>query len=431
MISRRTFFGAIAYPAAAWSASCAATLAPDAHERIGELAHDEVAPHDVAANEDFWLHAQQAFAVDRSIVNLNNGGVCPSPAAVQAAQFRYLTHANTAPAYVMWRLQQQQKESVRAHLARSFGAGAEEIAITRNTSESLQICQQGLDLARGDEIVTTTQDYPRMITTWKQRERRDGVKLVQIEIPVPCADDGEIVRRFEAAITPRTRVVHMSHVVNLTGQILPVKPVVEMARARGIPVVVDGAHSFAHLDFRHADLDCDYFGTSLHKWLFAPIGTGMLYVRRDKIRALWPLMAANESQDDDVRKFEEIGTHPVGNFLAIADALTFHEGLGPARKLARLLYLRDRWAQRVAAVDRVRLHTDLAPGRSTGVANVEIDGLDAVKLADHLWTKHQIFVVAIQHAQFQGIRISPAVYTTVEEIDRFADALTVVAQRGI
>jgi selenocysteine lyase/cysteine desulfurase len=431
MLTRRRFLGSIGVPAAAWSFGCAAPLADDAHERAHELASHPGDPKDLARDEDFWSHAQQAFTVDRSMVNLNNGGVCPSPAGVQAAVKRYLDHANQAPAYVLWRLQAPHKETVRVHLARHFGASPEEIAITRNASESLQICQQGFDLERGDEVLTTNQDYPRMITTWKQRERRDGIVLKQFSIPVPCEDPREIVRLFEERITPRTRMLHMSHVVNLTGQVMPVREVVAMARTRGIPVIVDGAHAFAHLVYRQADLDCDYYGTSLHKWLFAPFGTGMLYVRRERIEKLWPLMAATEVQDKDIRKFEEIGTHPLANFLAIADALTFHEGLGPDRKLARLLYLRDRWAERAVTLPSTRLHTSLKPGLATGVANVEIEGVDSVKLAEHLWTKHHIFVVAIQHADFQGIRVSPAVYTTLEEIDRFADALESVARDGL
>jgi selenocysteine lyase/cysteine desulfurase len=270
-----------------------------------------------------------------------------------------------------------------------------------------------------------------MITTWKQRERRNGIVLKQVPIPVPCEDPLEIVRRFEAGITAKTRVIHMCHVINLTGQILPVRLVVQMARAKGIPVIVDGAHSFAHLDFKHADLDCDYYGTSLHKFLFAPHGTGMLFVRKSKIPELWPLMPAPPEMDADIRKFEEIGTHPAANFLAIADALIFHAGIGPARKEARLLYLRDRWAKRLAGQDRFRLHTSLKPGFATGVANVEIDGIDAGKLSDHLWEKDRIFTVAIKHENFQGIRVSPAVYTTLAEVDRFGDAMERVAKNGL
>jgi selenocysteine lyase/cysteine desulfurase len=437
MIHRRQFLGSIVVPAAAWSLAGAAALRANALERIAELGKTPGDPRDLAQDEAFWFQVQEAFTADRSMVNLNNGGVCPAPASVQAAMKRYLDHANTSPAYVLWRLQEPQKETVRKGLAALFGCDTEEIAITRNASESLENAQQGFDLQPGDEILTTNQDYPRMLTAWKQRERREKIVLKQFSIPVPCEDPGEIVRLFEEHITEKTRLILMCHVINLTGQVMPVKAVVAMARKRGIPVIVDGAHSFAHLDFKQADLDCDYFGTSLHKFLFAPHGTGLLYVRKEKIPALWPLMAAPESMDADIRKFEEIGTHPAANTLAIADALTFHAGIGPARKQERMLYLRDRWAKRLESQPRFRLHTSLKPGFATGVANVEIEGIDAPQLADHLWEKEKIFTVAIVFKnpdgvqEFQGLRVSPAVYTRLEEIDRFSAAMERVAKNGL
>ena len=436
MVSRRHFLGAIVLPAACRSVA-GPSLRSDANERVAELARHEGAPAEVAEDEDYWFQVQEAFTADRSMVNLNNGGVCPSPAPVQAAMKRYLDHANTAPAYVLWQLQEPQKETVRSGLAKLFGCDREEIAITRNASESLENVQLGLELERGDEVLTTNQDYPRMLATWKQRVRRDGIVLRQFSIPTPCEDPSAIVRLFEQHLTARTRVIHMCHVINLTGQVLPVKAVVHMARAKGIPVIVDGAHSFGHIAFSHADLDCDYFGSSLHKFLFAPHGTGMLYVRRSKIPGLWPLMAAYESQDADIRKFEEIGTHPAANTLAIADALTFHMAIGPERKAARQLYLRDRWAKRLAGQPRFRLHTSLAPGLATGVATVEIEGIEAGKLQAHLWEKERIFTTAIvfknheEKLEFQGLRISPVVYNTLAEIDRFSEAMERVARDGL
>ncbi len=270
-----------------------------------------------------------------------------------------------------------------------------------------------------------------MINTFLQREDREGIKLVRFSIPVPCEDSAEIVRRFEQQITPRTRLILMCHIINLTGQILPVKDVVRMARRRGIPVIVDGAHSFAHWPFVQEDLDCDYYASSLHKWLFAPHGTGLLYVRKDKIDKLWPLMAAPEELSGDIRKFEEIGTHPAANYLAIGEALTFHEGLGAARKAARLRFLRDYWADRLLEHDRVRLHTSRKPEFSCGIATVEIDGIDSGELNSHLWKEHRILAVAIQHAEFQGIRVSPSVYTTREELDRLCDAFEHVIREGL
>jgi selenocysteine lyase/cysteine desulfurase len=344
---------------------------------------------------------------------------------------RHLDYSNEAPVYTMWQILEPQKEGVRQRLARAFGCSAEEIALTRNASEGLQISQFGFDLDAGDEVLTTNQDYGRMITTFKQRERRDGIRMVQFSIPTPSEDPDEIVRLFEQHITPRTRLILMCHIINITGQILPVKGVVAMARARGIPVIVDGAHAFAHFQFTHADLDCDYYASSLHKWLLAPIGTGMLYVRKDKIRDLWPLQAAAETQDDDIRKFEEIGTHPAANGLAIAEALTFHQGIGAERKEARLRYLTHYWAERLLQHDRIRLHTSLDPRFSCAIGNVEIVGVDPSALATHLWDKYRIIVVPIKHAEFQGLRVTPNVYTTLEELDRFADAMENVVRNGL
>jgi len=434
MTTRRFFLGAMSAP-----------LVGLAHRpALGSSAHGSVidfllqSPHDldpaaVARDDDFWSEVGRAFTIDRSVVNLNNGGVSPSPGMVQEAMKQHLDFANSQPPPVaLWRIQEPQKETVRERLARQWGVDSEEIAITRNSSESLQICQLGIDLARGDEILTTNQDYPRMLTTFRQRERREGVVLRTFSLPVPCEDDVEVVRLFEENITPRTKVILMCHMINLTGQILPVKQVVAMARAKGIPVIVDGAHALAHFDFKLSDLDCDYYGVSLHKWLFAPHGTGLLYVRREKIRDLWPLMAAEAELDDDIRKFEEIGTHPAANFLAIAEALTFHQAIGGARKEARLRYLRDYWATRLLEFsDRVLLHTSLRPGFSCGIANVSIEGLDPVALSDWLWEKKKILTTAIEHDEFSGLRVSPSVYSTLEELDRFCDAIEWVIGNGL
>lgn len=438
-LNRREFLGAITVPAAI--AAGAPLLARPAEARVrpgllDELAMAQGSPEELATNEDFWAAVQQGFTPDRSLVNLNNGGVSPSPRVVQEAHKRHLDLANTTTAHVLWKVQEPQREPVRERVARQWGVDPEEIAFTRNSSESLQICQQGFDLERGDEVLTTTQDYPRMLTTFRQRERRDGIRLVQIKLPIPCEDDAEIVRRFEAAITPRTRLILMSHMINITGQILPVKRVVEMARGHngGIPVIVDGAHALAHFEFKISDLGCDYYGVSLHKWLHAPHGTGLLYVRREKIKGLWPLMAAEAKQDEDIRKFEEIGTHPAAPYLAIGDALTFHQAVGGARKEARLRYLRDRWVTRLNSQgkkDRLKLHTSLDPRFSCGIGTVQVLGVDSKELMEHLWDKHRILVVAITHDEFEGIRVTPSVYTTLEEVDRFCEAVERVIEKGL
>ncbi len=434
MTTRRDFLGAIALPAAAgFVGSAPAALRPGAAAAMAALAHTPGAPDDVARDEDFWFEVSRAFTLDRSLVNLNNGGVSPSPAFVQDAMKRHLDYSNSAPPSVaLWQTLEPQKEGVRQRMARHWDVDPEEIAFTRNASESLQICQFGLDLRRGDEVLTTDQDYPRMVNTFRQRERREGIVLRQFSIPVPCEDDDEIVRRFERNVTARTRLILMCHMINLTGQILPVRRVVAMARARGIPVIVDGAHSLAHFAFTLSELDCDYYGTSLHKWLFAPHGTGLLYVRRGMIPTLWPLMAAAETQVSDIRKFEEIGTHPAANTLAVAEALSFHQSLGDERKAARLRFLRDTWASRLLAFsDRVRLHTSLEPAFACGIATVEIEGLDSGRLGQWLRSEHRIVTTTIKHEQFEGIRVSPSVYTTMEELDRFAAAMEQAMRDGV
>jgi selenocysteine lyase/cysteine desulfurase len=425
-MDRRDFLGAIGA-----SAVGSAVLTGRGVAIADELARHPGSANGLAADEGFWFEVQQAFTVDRSLINLNNGGVSPAPAVVQAAMKRHLDYSNTAPTYAMWRILEPQREGVRQRLARQFGCDAEEIALTRNSSESLQICQFGFDLQPGDEVLTTNQDYPRMIDTFLQRERREGIKLVRFSIPVPCEEPAEIVRRFEERITSKTKLILVCHIINLTGQILPIKDIVGMARKRGITVIVDGAHSFAHWPFEQADLDCDYYATSLHKWLFAPHGTGLLYVKRDKIEKLWPLMAASEKLDADIRKFEEIGTHPAAHYLAIGEALTFHEGIGPERKAARLRFLRDYWAERLLRHDRVRLHTSLKPEFACGLATVQIDGIDSGDLNAFLWKEHRIITTPIKHDEFEGIRVSPSVYTTLEELDRFCDAVETVMRDGL
>lgn len=424
---RRTFLGSIHVPIVAGLCARAAL----AHHAIPLV---RGTPDDVARDEDFWRHVQASFTVDRSVINLNNGGVSPSPALVQEAMKRHLDFSNsTPPPVALWRILEPRKESVREALARLAGVLPDEIAITRNASESLQICQLGFDLREGDEVLTSTQDYPRMLTTFRQRERRDGIKLVTVKLPIPCEDPAAAVRAFEQAISPRTRLMLVSHVINITGQILPVRDIVAMARAKGVPVIVDGAHAFAHVDQPISDLDCDYYGVSLHKWLFAPHGTGLLFVRRDRIKGLWPLMAADEKQDDDIRKFEEIGTHPAANFLAIAEAVQFHRALGGDRKQARLRHLRDSWAKPLLDLPggRVKLHTSLNPQFSCGIGTVQIDAVDSVALSDHLWNTHRILTTAIKHDEFEGVRVTPSVYTAPEEIAKFVDVMSRVVRDGL
>jgi selenocysteine lyase/cysteine desulfurase len=332
----------------------------------------------------------------------------------------------------MARLLEPRLESVREGIAREFGCDREEMAITRNASESNETMIFGLDLKRGDEVIVTTQNYGRMVTTWKQRVRREGIVLKEIKLDTPPGSDDEVVRAFEAAITPATRVIEVMHVSFMTGYIAPVRKIVDMARRRGVEVFVDGAHAFAHFPFTRDELGCDYYGTSLHKWCMAPIGTGMLYVRREKIRGLWPLMAANESQTDNIRKYEEIGTHPAANHNAIAVSLAFHRSIGADKKIARLRFLRDRWAKRLMAEsDRVRLLTALGPDRNGAIATFRVEGMDMPRLVTWLWTNHRIAVAGQGHPEIQGIRVTPNVYTSLDEVDRFTEKVLVAIKQGM
>jgi len=317
-------------------------------------------------------------------------------------------------------------EDVRKSLARIWNADPECIAITRNASESLQIAQFGLELQPGDEVLTTSQDYPRMISTWQQRERRDKIVLKQLDFAVPVRDPADLVRLFEQAITPRTRVIHASQVVFMTGQIFPIRDICALARARGIISIVDGAHAFAHVPFKFSDIDCDFYGASLHKWLSAPIGTGMLYVRKNRIEKHWALMAAPESMDKNIRKFEEIGTHPAAIHNATLRALEFHEQIGAERKFARLRYLKQRWAERLSQIPGARMLVGPEPNQSGAFGTIHFETMDPGKLSDALLSKYSILVTPISAPSLDGIRVSPNVYTSTGEIDRFCNAVAAI-----
>jgi selenocysteine lyase/cysteine desulfurase len=425
---RRSFLAALS------GVPLAPAFAADAMRRLERAAvvAGSRPPAEVASDEDYWAEIQRAFDADRTLINLNNGGVSPCPTHVLQQMIRDLQFSNELPVEHMWRVLEPRLESVRRELAVEFGCDPEEMAITRNASEAQENMIFGLDLARGDEVVVANQNYPRMLTAWRQRVRRDGIVLKEVSFPVPPPSVSAVVDRFAEAITPRTRVVEVTHITNLTGQILPVRELVDLCRPKGIAVFVDGAHAFAHFPFTRDELGCDYYGTSLHKWLFAPIGTGFLYVRREKIPGLWPLMAAPPEMDANIRKYEEIGTHPAANHNAIAAAIAFHRGIGGERKVARLRWLRNRWAKRLqAASDRVKVLTPLDTPDAAGIALFHVDGLEGTKLGAWLMAEHRIVTTPIVHPEFEGIRVTPSVYTTPDEVDRFAEKVEVALRKGI
>lgn len=416
------------------SASTVATIfAPGAVAQAQSAGQNFVGrPADaVARDEDYWMSIRHAFTVDRNMINLNNGGVSPSPKIVSDTEKRYLDVANLTPSYYMWRILDPGIETVRRRLARMFGCDPEEIAITRNASESLEIIQLGLDLQPGDEVLTTNQDYPRMITTWKQRERRDGIVLREIPFKVPPPSMDYLAKRIEENITLKTKVIQICHITNRTGQIFPVKQICHMARARGIEAIVDGAHAFGQFPFKHSDLDCDYYGTSLHKWVLAPIGTGMLYVRKSKIAKVWPMMAAPASMTENIRKFEEIGTHPASQRNSITEALNFHDSIGAERKAERFRYLRKRWSNQLRELPGVSILNSEDPEQSCAIGFLSVQGIPASALAEYLWEKKRIWTVAVDTpGEYNGLRITPNVYTTLEEIDTFTEVMEQIIKSG-
>ncbi len=378
---------------------------------------------EVAADEDFWAEVRNEFTVDRTVVNFNNGYASPAPRSVQEAMRRYLDYTNMGPYHTMVQQLDKRIESARRMLAEVAGCDAEEIAITRNSSESLEIAQLGISLKPGDEVLTTNQDYPRMLTTYAQRARRDGIRLNAISFPVPVESMDDLYRRFEQAVTPQTKLIHFCHITNRTGQIFPVRLICDMAHARNIPVIVDGAHAFNQFPFKISDLDCDYYGVSLHKWTFAPIGTGFLYVRKSRIKETWALMASVQGNDDNIRKFEEIGTHPAANYDAICEAIAFNQNIGIERKAARLRYLTARWANRLGEHRKVKILHNPAPGMSAGIGMFGLVGADPAKLVATLQNQYGIYTALIPHEEYVGIRVTPSVYTNLEEVDYFASAV--------
>jgi selenocysteine lyase/cysteine desulfurase len=427
-LNRRALLGSLG------GAAALAAFRSDAIARIADATKAAAGktPAALAGDEAFWFEIARAFEVDRTLINLNNGGCSPAPAHVLEQMIQDLRFSNEIPVYHMWTVLEPRIESCRRELAADFGCDPEEMAITRNASESLETLIFGIDLKAGDEVIQTTQNYPRMITSWEQRARRDGIVVKQISFPVPPPSAAFVVERFREAITPRTRVIEVTHITNLTGQILPVRDIVRMGREKGIEVFVDGAHAFAQFPFKRDDLECDYYATSLHKWLFAPIGTGFLYVRKNKQKKIWPLMAAPPVMDENIRKYEEIGTHPAANHNAIAVAIAFSRGIGAERKAARLRFLRDRWAIRLAAADpRVKILTPLNDTESCGIALIHVDGIDTEKLQAYLWDKHRIMTTPIIHKEFNGLRVTPNVYTTLNELDTFSGRMEQILKTGL
>lgn len=390
----------------------------DSLERI-----QQVSPSDSVTDETFWYQIKQAYTVNPNILNLNNGGVSPQPKVVQEAVERYNRLSNETPSYYMWRTLDEGREPLRRKLAELAGCSPEEIAINRNSSEALETVIFGLRLQAGDEVVLTKQDYPNMINAWKQREKRDGIVLKWISLDVPTEDKNYLVQAFKKAFTSKTRVVHITQMINWNGQILPVRDIAQEAHKIGAEVLVDGAHTFAHYQYAISELDCDYYGTSLHKWLCAPFGSGMLYVKKDKIKNLYPLLAAPDPESSDIRKFENLGTRSFAIEQGIGVAIDFHHLIGSERKELRLHYLKNYWAERVLDLTNVHVRTPLAKDWSGAIGLLAIDGKKPGDLSSFLHNTYKIHSVSIEWENIQGVRLTPNVYTTTRDLDVLIKAI--------
>jgi selenocysteine lyase/cysteine desulfurase len=386
-------------------------------------------PEALASDEDYWSYIQQAYTVNPNIINLNNGGVSPAPITVQQALQRYNQLANEGPSYYMWRILDQGREPLRAKLAELAGCDPDEVAINRNATEALNTVIYGLRLQKGDEVIGTKQDYPNMIQAWKQRALREGIVYKQISFDFPIEDNDAIVAAFERAITPATKVLHITHVINWVGQIMPVQQLTAMAKRRGIQTIVDGAHSFGLLDFKIPDLGCDFFGTSLHKFLSAPVGSGLLWVKKERIASLWPMMCNDKPESDDIRKFETLGTRSFPIEQAIGEAINFHNAIGPSRKQARMHYLKNYWASAVQKIPGVQIHTSLNPAFSCAIAGVSVAGKTIAQLDSELFNTYKIHTVGIVWENISCVRITPHVYTKTKDLDKLISAITTIASK--
>lgn len=379
-------------------------------------------------NEDFWGWVRQSYTVSANLINLNNGGVSPQPKIVQEAHIRNYEFSNEAPSYYMWRILNEQREGLRHKLATLGGVSPEEIAINRNTTEGLNSVIFGLNLKEGDEVVLSTFDYPNMINAWKQREKRNKIKLVWVTIPQPAEDDATIVKLYESAVTSKTKIVHITHLISWTGNIVPCRAIADMAHKKGCEVIVDGAHSFAHLDYKIEETGADYFASSLHKWLGAPFGSGLLYIKKDKIKNIWPLLSSPEPDSDDIKKFENLGTRSFASEMAIGAAIDFHNIIGAKRKEARLRFLKNYWLEKAVKLPKAKIMTSLKPGYSCGIAGIGFEGWQAQSIEATLYGKYKIHSGSVIIEQVNGIRVSPNVYTSIQDLDVLVKGLQEVSQ---
>ena len=430
MANRRNFVKQLSLMAGAFSASSLYNIAHAAEfEKLNYL-NKNVSAKDIAMDEDYWSIIQQSYTTSPSLINLNNGGVSPSPRIVQEAVERFNKMTNEGPSYYMWRILDQGREPLRYKLAQLAGADSEEVAINRNATEALNTIIFGLNLNAGDEVIGTKQDYPNMINAWRQRQEREGIVYKQISFEFPIENDEEIVAGFEKAITPKTKIIHITHIINWVGQILPVKKITAMAKKHGIETIVDGAHSFGLLDYKVPELGCDYYGTSLHKFLSAPIGSGMLWIKKEKIEKIWPLICNDKPTSGDIRKFETIGTRSFPIEQGIGEAVNFQNGIGNKRKEERIRYLKNYWASRVQNIPKVKIHTSFKDEYACAICGVSVNGMTPGELDSALFSNYKIHTVGIVWENISCVRITPHVYTRLQDLDKLVMAIETIAKKA-
>ncbi len=386
-------------------------------------AKTEKTDDELITDESFWYQIKMAFSVSPTLINLNNGGVSPQPKVVQDAVERYNKLSNETPSFYMWRTLDDGREPLRKKLAELAGCSPENLAIMRNSSEALENIIFGITLQRGDEVVLSKQDYPNMINAWKQREHREGIVLKWISLDLPTTDEDYLYRSYTQAFTNKTKVVHITHLINWCGQIVPTQKIAIEARSKGILSVIDGAHSFAHIEYNIPDLEGDFYGTSLHKWLCAPFGSGLLYVKKDKISSLYPLMAAGDPVSSDIRKFENLGTRSFAIEQAIGQAIDFHYMIGGRLKQKRLEYLKQYWCKKLKKLNGVSINTPLDPKFSCAIANFKIANMETHAISSELLSKYKVHTVSIVWDNIDSVRVTPNVYTTTRDLDVFIQAV--------
>ncbi|MDZ4751382.1 MAG: aminotransferase class V-fold PLP-dependent enzyme [Flavobacteriales bacterium] len=429
MTSRRNFF---AQASALAGAVVLPSILNNGNLRANSrLPYSEKSAEELVTDEDFWNQIRMCFTISTNIINLNNGGVSPQPKSVQDAHIRYYEMSNEGPSFYMWRTLDQGREPLRQKLALLAGCDAEEIAINRNSTEGLNTIIFGLNLKAGDEVVLSKYDYPNMMNAWRQREKREGIVLKWIDPQLPFEDDNYIVDMYRKAIGPKTKVVHITHLINWTGQIVPAKKIADIAHEKGCEVIVDGAHSFAHVKHKISDTGADYYATSLHKWTCAPFGSGLLYIKKDKIKNIWALLSNDTPDGEDIRKFESLGTRSFASEMAISAAIDFHNMIGDERKEARLRYLKEYWTSKVKDIPGIKFYSPQGAAYSCAIANMGFEGWTAAQIEIFLFEKVKVHTVAITYQKVNGIRVTPHVYTSLADLDKLVAGIKMLSKAPI